>query len=126
MILNCLLEHVRTADERSEKLASQFDQLNTALITMLERGVLGTNTGTPARALPVTPLVPSPVTPSPPRFRPRQNGPLGTFRESVPDTKHKPKNETQFYVSSTPLISSMLTRMLGKHESPHSRIAPQG
>lgn len=99
-ILNSLLKHIRTTDERSVKMASQIDQLNRALATVLELGVLGANPVTPAQTPPVAPAQPPPVFPPPPQFRTRRNGPPGTFRASVPDTQHKPLEKTRFYVSS--------------------------
>jgi hypothetical protein len=50
-ILNHLLKHIHMTDERSEMMAEQFDQLNRALITVLEGGGLGTNLVTPAQVL---------------------------------------------------------------------------
>ena len=96
-MLHRLVEHLRTTDERSVQMASQIDRLNKALVTVLELGVLHTNPVTPAQAPPVTLGQPPAVTP---QFRARRNGPPGTFREPVPDTKHKSLKETQFHVSS--------------------------
>ncbi|KAI9456349.1 hypothetical protein BJY52DRAFT_1276330 [Lactarius psammicola] len=106
--LNRLLEHCRTTDERSEKMSSQIDQLSRAFINALELGLLGTHPVTPAQVPPVAPAQPPPVTPSPPQFHTRRNARPGTFRESIPDTKHKPSKETQFHANMRVLIRELL------------------
>lgn len=87
VMLNYILKHLRTSDERSVKIASEVNMLSKTLISALEVGVLRTNHVALAQTLPVTP-------PTVRNVRP------GTFRESVPDTKHKSLKDTQFHVSS--------------------------
>lgn len=121
-MLTCLFEHVRATDERSEKMASQIDDIRTTL----ERGVLGPNSVGLAAAPPATPVQPPPVTRQHPPSQKRFRGPPGIFRTLVPDTVHKPLQESQFHVSCSSPKSSVLTSMLVKDKSGVQGLASQG
>ena len=121
-MLTHLFEHIRAADERSEKMASQIDDI----WTTLECGVLGPNSVGLAVAPPATPVQPPPVTRPHPPSQKRFHGPPGIFHPSVPDTVHKPLQESQFHVSCSSSKSSMLTSMLVKDKSSVQGLASQG
>ena len=99
--LSSLLNHAHTSEETNIQMASQINELCTAIISLLERGATpGANQ--PAQAQPL------PVIPDPPPFRARRHGPPGEPREAAAPTTHRSLEVNEFHVGTIPLISQLI------------------
>jgi hypothetical protein len=98
-LLSSLLIHAHTSEETNIQMASQIDELNRALATLV--GHVSSSANRPTQAQP------PPVTLNPPPCHPRRPGP-GQPREPAPCPTHRPLELNQFYVDAISLISQLI------------------
>ena len=100
-LLSSLLNHARTSEKTNIWMASQINELRTAIISLLERGAApGANQ--PAQAQPL------PVIPDPPPFCARRHRPPGEPWEAAAPTTHRSLEVNKFHVGTIPLISQLI------------------
>ena len=99
-MLNSIYDYIRTSEESTKRLASQVNEMQQTLNTVLEHGAPHANQ--PAQAQPL------PVIPNPPRSRAQRHGPPGEPREPAPLPVRRTLKVTELHVDANTLISQLI------------------